>query len=265
MKIPKFLNRSLTLVILLLPVLWGGPVFAQNNPPGRAARLSLVQGKVSLQASGASDWSQASVNYPLTTGDRIYTDQGSRAEIEVGNVAVRASGNTDLTVANLNDQVLQLGLAQGTIRLQVYDLVSGDTIEVDTPNGALTLLRSGDYRVDTYPNDNTTLVTVNSGSLEITGGGISQTVDAGRAVKLQGTDQIQATALSIPDPDSFDQWSRERDRRFASSSSARYVSRETPGFYDLDTDGRWQAESEYGPVWYPTNIEPGWVPYRNGR
>ena len=218
MKNPSSPGLYLSLAVFLASILWAVPASAQNNPPGRAARLSLIQGKVSLQVSGASNWSEASTNYPLTTGDRIYADQGSKAEIEVGSVAIRVSEATDLTVANLNDRVIQLGLGQGTIRVRVYELISGNSIEVDTPNGALTLLESGDYRMDAFPNDNTTLVSVNSGNLDISGGGLSQTVDEGQAVKLEGSDQIQATLVSIPDADSFDRWSRDRDRQFAFSN-----------------------------------------------
>ena len=251
--------------VFILPWLLAAPLFSDaGDPPGRVARLSFVKGTVSLQPSGANDWSQATLNYPVTTGDRIYTDQGSQAELEVGSAAVRASEATDLTMANLNDQFMQLGLGQGVIIVSVYDLPSQTSIEVDTPNGALSLLRAGNYRVETYPNDNATLVIVNSGSLEVSGGGVSQTVQSGQAVKLTGTDPIQVSSVSLPGPDSFDQWCRERDRRFESSASARYVSREIPGYHDLDDYGRWDEVPEYGPVWYPTGVAVGWVPYRVG-
>ena len=90
----KTLRRGL---VLLLPFLLAG-LFAsivygqdQGDPPGRVARLSFAQGKVSFQPSGETDWSEASVNRPMTTGDRLYTDQGARAELEVGPFAVRLS------------------------------------------------------------------------------------------------------------------------------------------------------------------------------
>jgi hypothetical protein len=265
MKTAHVWKVDLRSVVFLLPWLLAAPLFADaGDPPARVARLSSMKGTVSLQPSGANDWSQASLNYPVTTGDRIYTDQGSQAELEVGTAAVRASEATDLTLANLNDQFMQLGLGQGTIRVRVYELPSGTSLEVDTPNGALTLLRPGDYRVETYPGDTGTLVIVNSGSLEVSGGGLSQTVESGQAVKLTGTEPIQVSFVSLPSPDGFDQWCRERDRRFASSASARYVSREIPGYYDLDTYGRWQEVPGYGPVWYPAGVPAGWVPYRMG-
>jgi hypothetical protein len=251
--------------ILFSLLLTAARVLAQDDPPGRVARLSYEQGTVSLQTSGANDWSQASLNYPLSTGDRIYTDQDSRAELDLGNIAIQLSATTDLTVANLNDQFLQLGIGQGTIRVRVFDLPEGNSVEVDTPNGALTLVRPGDYRVEAYPDDNTTLVSAYRGSLEINGGDFSQSLDGGQAVKLTGTDPIAATLVSLPRRDDFDKWCESRNQRYQSSDSARYVGRNVPGYHDLDDHGRWVQTSEYGPVWYPGDVPPNWAPYRYGR
>jgi hypothetical protein len=253
--------------LLLLVVAWAAPsqLWAEgDDPPARVARLSYMKGNVSLQISGASDWGQATLNYPLTTGDRVYTDQGSQVELEVGSTAVRMSEATDLTVANLTDELLQLGIGQGTVRVRVFELAPGESVEVDTPNGALTLLQPGDYRVDTFPNDGATLAIVNRGSLEVSGGNVLQRVESGQAVKLTGTEPIQITSVEPPNPDAFDEWCRERDRRFESAASARYVSRSVPGYYDLDQYGQWQDVPEYGPVWYPAAVPAGWVPYRVG-
>jgi hypothetical protein len=150
------------------------PSFAQDNPPARVARISYLKGKVSFQPAGHDQWAEATLNFTVTTGDRIYTDKGARAELEVGPYTVRLSQQTDLIVSNLADQIMQLGLEQGTIRLSVYELQSDHTVEVDTPNGALTILAPGTYRADTDPDGNRTAVSVNSGSLEITAEGVSR-------------------------------------------------------------------------------------------
>jgi len=257
-------NISLSSVAFLLPWLLAATMFAQGDPPARVARLSYTKGTVSLQPSGATDWSQATQNYTVTTGDRIFADQGGEAELQAGPFAVRLSESTDLTIANLNDQIMQLGLAQGTIRVSVYQLPSGNSVEVDTPNGALTLQEAGDYRVATNPTDGSTLVTVNSGSLQVTGGDVAQTVGSGQAVRLTGTDPIQIASVSSPRQDNFDQWSADRDRRRTSSVSAQYVNPGTPGYDDLDSSGRWQQDPQNGPVWYPSGVASNWVPYRNG-
>jgi uncharacterized protein DUF6600 len=234
-----------------------------DNPPARAARISYLRGNVSFLRAGLDQWSQAALNFTVTSGDRIYADGDSRAELEAGLYTVRISKSADLTVTNLNDQTMQLGLDQGDLRVSVYQVPPDNTAEVDTPNGALTLVRAGNYRVDVEPNGEWTLVTVNSGGVEITGGGISETVEAGQAVKLTGQDQIQVESVPMPAPDDFDRWSEERDRHIASSASAKYVSPATPGYDDLDEYGRWEVVADYGPVWYPP-VAVGWVPYRFG-
>ena len=116
---------------------------AEDNPPARVARLSYLSGSVSFLRAGVDQWSQAAINFPVTTGDRIYTEKDGRAELQVGNYTVRLSHQTDLSVANLSDQVLQLGLQQGTLGLTVYQVSSGETVEIDTPNGILTVMQPG--------------------------------------------------------------------------------------------------------------------------
>jgi hypothetical protein len=51
----------------------------EYDPPGRVARLKYLQGPVSFQPAGDSDWVAAVVNRPTTTGDRLWTDSGARA------------------------------------------------------------------------------------------------------------------------------------------------------------------------------------------
>jgi FecR protein len=236
-----------------------------ENPPSRVARLSFTKGNVSFLRAGLDQWSQATPNFPVTTGDRIYTDKKARAELEIGLYAVRLSETTDLTVTNLNDQITQLGVQQGTARVSVYELPSGDSLEVDTPNGALTFLKSGTFRVDVDPSGDFTVVSVNNGSVDVTAGTRSQTLQSGQAAKLTGRDPVEVLSVPLPRMDDFDTWSEERDKRISASASARYVSRWTPGFKDLDENGEWEEVAEYGPVWYPFGVAASWIPYRFGR
>jgi hypothetical protein len=161
--------------------------------------------------------------------------------------------------------VIQLGLAQGTLRIRPYEIRSGSEIEVDTPNAAVTITQPGNYRIDTYPDQNTTVVTVNSGELQITGNTINQLVEAGQAVELSGTDQVQVTSVEVPGSDAFDQWADQRDARYLNSRSRRYVSPYMAGYSDLDQYGNWDTVPEYGAVWYPSSVPGGWAPYRYGR
>jgi hypothetical protein len=255
----------LLLLSMLLAGLVASTVYAdEGDPPGRVARLSVADGKVSFQPSGETDWSEASVNRPVTGGDRLYTDAGARAELEVGLFAVRIGQGTDLTLATLSDQMMQLGVGQGTVRVSVYEMPEGNSVEVDTPNGALLLQSAGSYRVDTAADGNSTQVMVNSGTLEISAGDLSKTLQGGQAVTLTGTGPVAAADISVPAADDFDQWCAKRDRSVQNSPSAQSVGPAVPGTEDLDTNGQWSNDSDYGQVWVPANVSADWVPYRNG-
>jgi hypothetical protein len=235
-----------------------------GDPSARVARLAYIEGTVSVQPSGVDQWSQAETNYPVATGDRIYTDKDGRDELSIGGVVVRMWHVTDLTMTSLNDQLTQLGLAQGTVRLRTFGLDPSQQVEVDTPNGAITVTQPGDIRIDSFEGDGGTQLTVNSGAVQVTGPNLSQNVGAGTSLRLVGTNPIQLEQLAMPGLDEFDQFSVARDRHIENSPSAQYVSRTTPGFDDLDDYGSWDSGTEYGPVWYPRQVAPDWVPYRTG-
>lgn len=249
---------------ILLVVVLSAPAFAdEDDPPSVVARISYLNGNVSFEPSGENEFAQASLNYPVTAGDRIYTDQESRAEFETGGIAVRLAGSTDITATNLNDRLMQFGVSQGTARFRIYNLGDDQSIEIDTQNAAFTILRPGNYRVETFPDTDTTFVTVTSGELQISGEDDSSIVRAGQSVRLTGSNPPEVAYVSAPGADDFDQWCGDRDRRFSRSHSSQYVS-QVPGYEDLDDYGRWEPAPQYGPVWYPTAVPVGWVPYRYG-
>ncbi len=81
---------------------------------------------------------------------------------------------------------------------------------------------------------------------------------------VRGDDQISYNLASAGGADEFDQWCSSRDRREDQSLSARYVSREVPGYEDFDQYGRWGNQPGYGQVWMPTTVAAGWAPYHDG-
>ena len=262
--------RRLSLLIgSFLPVL-AGMVAAQEaappsgDPPARVARLGYLGGTVSIQAGGDTTWSLATVNYPLTTGDRLYADRGGQAELQLGSLTLRAGESTDLTITNLTDQLVQVGLTQGTVLVSVYTMEAGDTVEVDTPRGALTLLAPGEYRVDAPADDTSMTVAVHKGTLQWTAGGVAQTLEGGQAIVVSGINPITVAVTRVPPADAFDRWSADRDGALKASPSAQYVSRDIPGYADLDAAGTWDQDAEYGAVWYPSGLAVDWAPYRHG-
>ncbi|HWZ28622.1 MAG TPA: DUF6600 domain-containing protein, partial [Gemmatimonadales bacterium] len=257
--------RSVIAVVLGLAALATRTVAAQaDGPSGRVARLSFLSGTVSLQVSGDTEWSDATINYPLTTGDRIYVDQGGRAEIELGDVTIRLSDATDLTITNLSDVLMQLGVSAGTARLTVTALDTDDSLEIDTPGGPVVVTAPGVYRLSISPVHGT-VVAVDHGALTIGGGDDATSVESGHAVALTGDDTLEVSDVDLPPEDDFDRWGGDRDRGLVESTAAQYVDRSTPGVSDLDAAGAWQTDESYGPVWYPSAVPADWAPYRYGR
>ncbi|HET7346681.1 MAG TPA: DUF6600 domain-containing protein [Acidobacteriaceae bacterium] len=261
----RFTRSTLAAAILVaaaVPV----PALAQDydDPPAIAARIAYLHGNVSLEAQGAQDWSVAPLNYPMVSGDRIYTDQDARAAIQAGSTDVRVGEGTDVTLTNLTEQYQQIGLAQGSIRVRVFGLNPGSTVEVDTPGGAAIIQRPGDYRVNVYPDQQAALVQVFAGEVQIAGPGVNQALEQGDAVQLYGTNPVEVGLVEMPYPDDLDRWSMERDRHIQYAASRRYVNPEVPGYDDLDDYGSWTPTSDYGPVWFPRDVDPEWQPYTMG-
>ena len=234
------------------------------DPPTRVARLNYVQGAVSFQPAGEQDWLEADINRPLTTGDNLWADKDSRGEVHIGATSIRLSSDTGISFLNLDDRTVQLQLAQGTIEVHLRRLEPGNAFEIDTPNLAFTLAASGEYRIQADPDGNSTAIIVREGAGQVTGAGESYDLTAGQQYIFNGTDQLTFDAQAAPEFDNFEDWCQAQDQRENSSASARYVSRDVDGYYDLDGNGDWQTDPDYGAVWVPAGVAVGWAPYRYG-
>jgi hypothetical protein len=238
----------------------------QVDPPSRVARVSQLVGDVSVQPASVNDFSAAELNLPMTTGDRIYSGPGSMAEIQTGQLAVRTGQNADMTVTAMTDTLAQFGLAQGSAHLRSYAVSPNATVEMDTPNVAVSVLEAGDIRVDVDPNTDATIVTVLSGQVEVDGNGVQQVLNGGERARFAGSDPVSAQWLNRPGVDQLDRFSRDRDALYESTygSDAAYVNPGTIGAEDLNGNGDWSNDPDYGAVWYPRGVAYDWQPYRNG-
>ncbi|MBV9341710.1 MAG: hypothetical protein JO159_12595 [Acidobacteria bacterium] len=234
-----------------------------RDPPARAGRIDYVQGSVSFQPGGSGEWLNAVPNRPLTSGDNLWADRDSRAEVQIGSTSIRLGSETSVTFLDL-DHINQLRLSMGTLFFRVRHLDQDDNIEIDTPNLAFTVYQPGEYRLDVNQNGDQTLAMVWRGEGEITGGGNSYRLSAGQQGTFSGVDQLRYDVGEIGPYDSFDRWCLSRDDREDHVRSARYVSPEITGYQDLDEYGRWHNAGDYGYVWTPAGVPYGWAPYRYG-
>lgn len=272
-------SRSLRKLItaLSLSLLWGLAATSaqaqesdlpEADPPERAARLSYIQGDVSMQPADEQEWAPAILNRPLTTGDKVWTERGARAEIEVGPAAVRLDSDTGFSFLNVDDDTIQMRMTAGVLNVSVRHLGDKEHIEIDTPNVAVILLRAGSYRLEVNDAGDRTIVKVSEGAADATGSGQDAVVYAGQAVTFTGVDDVVAQLDRLGSADEFDSWTRERDERderASTSRTAQYVSPDVTGYEDLDDHGSWSSEADYGYVWTPRNVAVDWSPYRYGR
>jgi uncharacterized membrane protein YgcG len=237
----------------------------KNDPPTRVARVSYLDGSVSIQPGGNGDWGAAARNRPLTIGDKIWTDKDSRAELQTGVMSIHLGSMTALSFLNLDQTITQIRLPEGSINFRVKEIREGDTYEIDTPNLAFVVKQAGAFRIDVNENGDSTGITTIRGDGEVTANGQTYDIPAGQRGVFNGTDtNIQAQVLQAPQGDGLDQWANERDLREQNAVSQRYVPQDMPGTEDLDNNGTWSQQPDVGSVWYPNEVAPGWAPYSNG-
>ena len=281
-------------------LLTDGTAVLAADPPGRVGRLSLIEGTVSLRspqpvnADNAADnatpelkdeWAPAALNYPVTSGNSLWTESGARAEVQIGPAEVRLNEQTELEVLRLDDRSVDLALHQGTANIRIGDVLPGGLL-IDTPRGPVTLTQRGSYRidVDTGGDSDTVQVTAFDGeakvSVETPEPTDTHTVARGQSLKLSG-EPIQI-ALADARTTAFDDWARSRDPRRVAAAQPRTVvagqpalravsptvspvSTQMTGYQDLAPYGTWQQAPDYGTVWYPATVTPEWAPYRYGQ
>jgi hypothetical protein len=237
---------------------------ASADPPLRVARLGYTSGTVSFSADGESDWVEASLNRPLTTGDRLWADADSRAEIQIDAAMIRVNANTAFSILNLDDQIAQLQLTQGTLNLRVRSLSADQLVEVDTPNLAFVVRQAGAYRIEVTPDGNATTVIVRKGQADVYSEDAAYVIDSRQPYRFFGTGLRDYQYVDIPRLDEFDRWASERDDALEHSDSARFVSPQVVGYQDLDANGSWRVNASYGNVWFPNRVRLGWSPFYDG-
>jgi hypothetical protein len=254
----RFLRRALcatTALALALP-LGTRPAGAQTvetgTPPARVGQIAGLVGDVSFNGAGSNGaWVAAQDNYPLITGDSLYTQAGAEAAIALDSSRLVIAPLTELQVTSLDDESFTATQADGEMLLKLSALAPGQSFAIDTPGGTVTMAASGAYDIIAGP---TTTVSVIAG--QATAGGA--VLGSGQAVTLTGG-QAQATAfredgfvrhalgeLSPPPPPYVPQ-----------------VVDQMTGIDELTSYGSWDQDPDYGAVWYPA-VDAGWAPYREG-
>jgi hypothetical protein len=237
-------------------------------PPG-VARISVIQGDVSVQRGDTGDWAAAALNQPLVGGDRISTGDGSQAELQLEHSNILRLGNNaqakiaTMRRAQVERAQIQVQVAQGLVYCTVFKGSEAE-VEIDTPNAAIRpTSKEGTYRIEV--NGFETQVIVRVGTADISTPQGSTHVEVGQAATIRGTtDEAGSVLGGAPSKDSWDSWNNDRDGEIRNAQSWNYTNRYYVGSEDLDAYGHWINVPGYGRVWSPT-VAAGWSPYRAGR
>ena len=237
------------------------PAFA--DPPARVGRLAEIVGQVWVYDEIDGEWILAVRNRPVTSGDRLSTESDARAEVQVGSVTWRLDSNSELEVLRLDDAAVQIQLHSGSVAVRARNREAARELEVLTAEGRFTPQRAGHFRVDR--DDDVSTATVWSGAVNFRSEDSELDVEPGQRLEFWRDGERTHYSRHEPARDEFADWVLAEDARASErSASSRYVSPEMPGAEDLDRYGRWERSDDYGSLWVPYSVAPGWAPYRYG-
>jgi len=239
-----------------------------GDPPGRVGRLAQITGTVSFHTSDESQWEAATLNYPITSGNSLWTEPQARAAIDIGGSRLYLDSSTELDIGTLNDQGFQASLPQGAVYLRAGN---DGNFEIDTPRGAVTINQPGHYEIVAGDATRPTTVTTLDGSAQIAGPGVNMTVAGPHTASLTGQNPVTGTT-GLAQRDDFVAYADNVEHPYLDPAPAQqqavqqtqqYVPPAMTGGQDLGQYGEWQQTPDYGPAWFP-QVAVSWAPYRYG-
>jgi Family of unknown function (DUF6600)/FecR protein len=242
---------------------------AQDQPGQAVARLSVINGEVSVRRGDSGEWVAAVLNAPLMAGDSVSVAAGGTAELQLDYANfVRIGGDSEVRISALENGRNQIQIAKGLITWRVLrDPVAGQNgtqSEISTPAVAVRPQRQTAVRVEVAPDGGTRII-VRRGEVEASTPRGTERVQQGNMMLVRGSaDDPEYQVASATVRDQWDNWNDQRDSYLERAQSDRYVSPDITGAEDLDASGRWGYDPAYGNVWTP-NVPPGWAPYSNGQ
>jgi hypothetical protein len=262
---------SVCCVVLLLALsALGTRAWADNS--ARIVRLSLVDGRVTMDRGDGQGDVSAIVNMPVVQGAAIRTGNDGYAELEF------ERGSTVRLTPGSSVQVEQLGREDNGVEftaLSVSGLVYFDlekheaaTFRVTAGGQQITAPKEAHFRIDTTSSSGE--IAVFGGEVRVTGEGSAEAV-----VKKDHTLSFAAgpggeyeVAKDITH-DATDRWDQERASyrdAYASRSSAYsgYSAAYRYGLGDLNYWGNYFYAPGWGWMWQPYNVGYGWNPFMNG-
>ena len=256
---------------VLLAVAAISTAIADTLPPSRVGRVAFIEGDVSFFADREEGWRKARLNYPVTSKNSIWSNGPAKAEVRIGASAIRVDADSMLDFVRLDDTLTELFVQRGRVNIRLRGDNNGDgerqSYRVETAEGAVILDNYGRYRIDASQERNETRIAVFAGRARFDNGGAQISVEPGRTLIVRGTSTPSFNFEPAAEA-AFDRWAQARDQRSDEThrryAAERFISPNMTGYEELDSNGDWIDDREYGRLWTPRVVVAGWVPYRYG-
>ena len=251
----------LALVFIFTIFTPGVSAFASDSVPGtRAARLTYLQGTVTVNEAGGAASVPAQLNLPLLAGVQLVTAEDGQAEVEFedGSV-VRLTPNSALSLDALSvdpngiyttNISLLHGLAYAELRATPqyrYWLNAGGDVVSPVENATVRV------NFDESP----AIFAVLDGTAHVERqNGAQADVRAGESLSADASQTNYSLTQGI-NPDTWDQWNEDLDQSAAAQAADttdvrnNYAGPDGYGWSDLDANGTWYDVPGQGPVWQP--------------
>ena len=265
----QWIWMMLVLILAVAPSV----VSAQQGGGGEGilvGRVSRVEGRLLRYVPEEKDWVASTGDAPFGMNDALYSDQDGKAEFLLPNDTwIRIGGNTQLQLIALREDVTEVDVASGVVRL--CNKGKDAVLKATTPFGYV-LVDAG-VTVDLYVGDESVEVAAVKGKADFIHEG-----DQTRYEAISGSSSVVADSRDVTSGAgtldvAWDEWNRSRDGFWAKrlevkGESAAYLPRRLQEeAATFEENGRWERvyyEGEYRTYWRPTRVAAGWAPFTVG-
>lgn len=267
-----FLALIVAMSVLLVPLAGAQDEETNSSSHARIVRLSYAEGSVELATDRGRG--NATINVPITEGDRLLTSSNGWAEVELEDGStVRLAPSTQVTFT-------ELGRASSGSTLTTVDLDQGeaefnisrqhdDQFAVTARNKTVLVKHSGRFRLTSVVRNPLEIV-VFKGEVSVKDSNSGQQVEVkkGETFALDALDLEHYALNKGTETDELDRWSEQRNEALSAYASKRSGEHpESPyqyGLSDLSYYGNYYNVPGYGYLWQPYGAGFGWDPFMNG-
>jgi FecR protein len=271
-----------TLALAMFCLLFAGwtPKARADDAPPRAARLSFLQGTVTVNRVDNTGSDPGQINMPLTQGARVATGQDGQAEIEFEDGSlVRLTPNSSLDLTALTSDAngnVQTSLTLG-FGLAYAELRAAEKLTYSLSAGAVQVSPVENTTVRIAMDQPPAVISVLDGTAQVNGGssaggeGYRTNVNAGETLTGDASDPGRYSLTQQVADNSWDKWNTDRDAAAATETASQtdvrdqYAGEAGYGWSDLDANGSWYNVPSQGEVWQPNvAMDASFDPYGYG-